>query len=175
MKHKRHEEAAAAALAPGGEKKGCIQETRKARDLEKRRQGGAGKDEGSADECKASANKKRPKAPLPRRAVCVARGFLQPVCSYLHLFLPWLRRLKGWSLDDVATITHLDKSYLCDLENRKESNPTLDVISRLAAAFGLKLDHFLKQMVRFATVRGLLKGPGNRSLAGSTAATLPSL
>lgn len=94
--------------------------------------------------------KKRPKAPLPRRAVCVARGFLQPVCSCLHKFLPWLRGLKGWSLDDLAGITHLDKSYLCDLENRKESNPSLDVISRLADAFGLKLGHFIKKMERFA-------------------------
>jgi transcriptional regulator with XRE-family HTH domain len=45
-----------------------------------------------------------------------------------------LRKDKKLSLDKLAAMTGLSKSYIWDLENKKLSNPTINKITRIASA-----------------------------------------
>lgn len=95
----------------------------------------------------------RKKWPLPRRQVCQPRQVLEPECERRADFLQWLLGKKGWTLDELAGVTHLDRSYLGDLVTGRQRNPTLDVVARLAKAFGLGLRKFAGKLV-------LLSQPG---------------
>ncbi len=86
------------------------------------------------------------KWPLPRRRVCVTRGELEPECKLLAGYLKLLMNLTHWTLEDLAAITHLDRSYLGDLMTGRLCNPSLDVVVRLAKAFRIKLGKFGEQM-----------------------------
>ena len=97
----------------------------------------------------------KPKAPLPQ-GVCVERGALEPECAGFARLLRFLLKLKGWSLGDLAGITHLDKGYLWELASGASCNPTLDVILRITHAFRLKQDHFMRLIVRHASKAAVL-------------------
>lgn len=49
------------------------------------------------------------------------------------------REARGLSLAEVAQRTGMDKSNLSRLENDPNANPTLDTLSRIAHAIGLRL------------------------------------
>ena len=76
------------------------------------------------------------------------RGQLQPECHRLAGFLRLLLDLKGWSHGDLALVTYLDRTYLRDLANERARNPSLDVLMRLANAFGIEIGRFMGQMMR---------------------------
>jgi transcriptional regulator with XRE-family HTH domain len=48
-----------------------------------------------------------------------------------------LRTEKGFSLEQLAQMTESSKSYLWELENRKQANPSLDKLNKLAHALGV--------------------------------------
>lgn len=49
------------------------------------------------------------------------------------------RETRGLSLAEVAERSGIDKSRLSKLENASHPNPTLDTLSRIASAIGVKL------------------------------------
>ncbi|MDZ4401161.1 helix-turn-helix transcriptional regulator [Prosthecobacter sp.] len=97
----------------------------------------------------------KPNVPLPQ-GVCVDRGRLEPECAGFAKLLRLLLKLTGWSLENLAGITHLDKGYLWELAKGTSCNPTLDVIARIAKAFRLKLEHFMRLLVRHASKAAVL-------------------
>lgn len=48
-----------------------------------------------------------------------------------------LRIEKGFSLEQLAQMTDSSKSYLWELENRQQANPSLDKVNKLAIALGV--------------------------------------
>lgn len=48
-----------------------------------------------------------------------------------------LRTDKGLSLEQLAQMTDSSKSYLWELENREQTNPSLDKLNKLANALGV--------------------------------------
>lgn len=48
-----------------------------------------------------------------------------------------LRIEKGFSLEQLAQMTDSSKSYLWELENRAQANPSLDKVNKLAIALGV--------------------------------------
>ncbi len=48
-----------------------------------------------------------------------------------------LRTEKGLSLEQLAQMTDSSKSYLWELENREQTNPSLDKLNKLANALGV--------------------------------------
>jgi transcriptional regulator with XRE-family HTH domain len=48
-----------------------------------------------------------------------------------------LRIEKGFSLEQLAQMTDSSKSYLWELENRAQANPSLDKLNRLAIALSV--------------------------------------
>jgi transcriptional regulator with XRE-family HTH domain len=57
-----------------------------------------------------------------------------------------LRLRRGWSLQSLANRAHISKAYLLKLE-KGESNPTEDVIKRLAAALDVRAAVLLGEVV----------------------------
>jgi transcriptional regulator with XRE-family HTH domain len=49
------------------------------------------------------------------------------------------RMRRGWSLVALAEKTGWSKSYLCQLEMGRRDNPTLDLLTALAIAFGMTI------------------------------------
>ena len=66
--------------------------------------------------------------------------------------LKTLRAERGWSLDELASLSHVSRATLSRLENA-EVSPTANVLGKLAAAYGLTISRLL-QMVeeQFAPV-----------------------
>jgi transcriptional regulator with XRE-family HTH domain len=56
------------------------------------------------------------------------------VASPLGEKIKHLRNEKGLSLEQLAQITDSSKSYLWELENREQANPSLEKINKLAVA-----------------------------------------
>lgn len=48
-----------------------------------------------------------------------------------------LRKEKGFSLDQLATLAETSKSYLWELENRETANPTMDKVAKIADKLGV--------------------------------------
>jgi DNA-binding Xre family transcriptional regulator len=46
------------------------------------------------------------------------------------------RTLRGWSLRDLAKVSGISNPFLSQLETGKCDNPTIDVVEKLARAFG---------------------------------------
>lgn len=92
--------------------------------------------------------KAREKSPLPKQPIRRNGGGLEPACACFPRFLQLLLGLKGWSAAELSWITGLDESYLRDLGNHQAGNPTLNVISLVARAFGIELRCFMDQMLR---------------------------
>lgn len=58
-----------------------------------------------------------------------------------------LRKQRNLSLDALAQEAKMSKSYLWELENRDESNPTAEKIAAIAAVFGLPSTYFVDDSV----------------------------
>lgn len=52
------------------------------------------------------------------------------------------RKRVGWSQEELADQTGLNRAYVSDLENGRRT-PNLDTLARLANAFGMKLSKLL--------------------------------
>lgn len=61
----------------------------------------------------------------------------------LGLRVLFLRNKKGWSQLDLALESNINKNYICDLENGRR-NPSLEILERLADAFGITLEELFK-------------------------------
>ena len=62
--------------------------------------------------------------------------------------IKYLRGLKGWSQEDLALASNVNKNYISDLE-RGRRNPTLVVMERIAFAFGIPLSELTKGIASF--------------------------
>ena len=54
-----------------------------------------------------------------------------------------LRADRGWSLDELASVSGVSRSMLSEIE-RERANPTLSVTYRIARAFGLSLQNIIE-------------------------------
>lgn len=81
---------------------------------------------------------KRPKQPVPKKAVWWCRAEGHPSLRYFGAEL-WSQRFerRGWSLEDLHLASGLSKSFLSDLENGK-CQPTSEVLLELEAAMEMK-------------------------------------
>ena len=62
--------------------------------------------------------------------------------------LKYLRQKKGWSQEDLALESHVNKNYISDLENGR-GNPTLEIMERLSIALGITLSELTKGLMSF--------------------------
>ena len=62
--------------------------------------------------------------------------------------IKYLRKLKGWSQEDLALNSDINKNYLSDLE-RGTRNPSLQVLERIAVAFNITLEELFKGIDSF--------------------------
>ena len=58
------------------------------------------------------------------------------------------RKKQGLTLDKLAGIAGLSKSYLWELENRESQSPSAEKLLALADALGVSADYFLEDDVR---------------------------
>lgn len=56
----------------------------------------------------------------------------------LGMRIKFLRAQKKWSQEDLAFAANINKNYISDLENGRR-NPSLDILERIALAFGISL------------------------------------
>lgn len=61
----------------------------------------------------------------------------------LGMRIKFLRNERGWSQEDLALEANINKNYLSDLENGRR-NPSLDILERIANAFGMSLSELFK-------------------------------
>ena len=61
----------------------------------------------------------------------------------LGMRIKFLRKQRKWSQEDLALESNINKNYICDLENGRR-NPSLDILERLCAAFGISLEELFK-------------------------------
>ena len=61
----------------------------------------------------------------------------------LGMRITYLRKQKGWSQEDLALEANINKNYISDLE-RGRRNPSLEILERLADAFGITLEILFK-------------------------------
>ena len=54
-----------------------------------------------------------------------------------------LRKERGLSLDQLATLAETSKSYLWELENRETANPTMDKVAKIADKLGVTAEFLL--------------------------------
>lgn len=64
----------------------------------------------------------------------------------LGMRIVYLRKQKGWSQEDLALEANINKNYICDMENGRR-NPSLEIIERLAKAFGISISELFKGVV----------------------------
>ena len=75
--------------------------------------------------------------------LCANRRQENAVPSPLGEKLRALRQQKKLSLEQLAALTGSSKSYLWELENRDDPNPSLDKLSKLAAALDVTTEFLL--------------------------------
>jgi transcriptional regulator with XRE-family HTH domain len=56
-----------------------------------------------------------------------------------------LRRERKLTLDDLATRVGISKSYVWELENRPQANPSAEILDKVAAQLGVPLTYFLEE------------------------------
>lgn len=81
--------------------------------------------------------KRKPKSAVPQGRIWWKDLKRHPLHAAFGAVIRDLRRLRGWSLDDLAGAADVAKSYLSALENGEHS-PSLEVVLRLEAAFDFK-------------------------------------
>ena len=60
----------------------------------------------------------------------------------------YLRKQKGWSQEDLALNSGINKNYISDLE-RGRRNPTLVVMEKIAIAFNIPIAELTKGIMSF--------------------------
>ena len=60
----------------------------------------------------------------------------------------YLRKQKGWSQEDLALNSGINKNYISDLE-RGRRNPTLVVMEKIAIAFNIPISELTKGIMSF--------------------------
>jgi XRE family transcriptional regulator of biofilm formation len=55
-----------------------------------------------------------------------------------------LRTRLGWSQRDLARRAHIRQAYVCQLERGQRSNPSIDVLRRLAAALAVSVSDLVE-------------------------------
>ena len=58
-----------------------------------------------------------------------------------------LRVEKGYTLDELARLTHSSKSYIWELENRDPPRPSAEKLAKIAAALGVTIEYFIDDEV----------------------------
>ena len=66
-----------------------------------------------------------------------------------------LRKQRGLTLDKLADLAGLSKSYLWELENRESQRPSAEKLTALADALGVAAAYFLEEDVRAPEERNL--------------------
>lgn len=66
-----------------------------------------------------------------------------------------LRKERGLTLDKLADMASLSKSYLWELENRGSQRPSAEKLTALADALGVAASYFLEEDVRAPEERHL--------------------
>ena len=66
-----------------------------------------------------------------------------------------LRKQRGLTLDKLAELAGLSKSYLWELENRESQRPSAEKLTALADALGVAAAYFLEEYVRAPEERPL--------------------
>jgi transcriptional regulator with XRE-family HTH domain len=61
----------------------------------------------------------------------------------LGMRIKFLRKQLRWSQEDLALNANINKNYISDLENGRR-NPSLDILERIAVAFGITLAELFK-------------------------------
>ena len=61
----------------------------------------------------------------------------------LGMRIKYLRKKRKWSQEDLALNSDVNRNYISDLENGRR-NPSLDILERLAIAFGISLEELFK-------------------------------
>ena len=65
----------------------------------------------------------------------------------LGMRIVYLRKQRGWTQEELSFQSGINKKYICDMENGRR-NPSLEIIERLAIAFGISIsDLFLGVVV----------------------------
>lgn len=57
----------------------------------------------------------------------------------LGMRITYLRKQRGWSQEDLSLEANVNKNYISDLE-RGRRNPSLEILERIADAFGITLE-----------------------------------
>lgn len=81
-------------------------------------------------------NKRALKTAVPEGPIWWGKTERHPLHVHLGREIYRQRTLREWSLGDLAEVSGVAKSYLCVLERGLHS-PTLEVMMRLEAAFGM--------------------------------------
>jgi transcriptional regulator with XRE-family HTH domain len=68
------------------------------------------------------------------------------VASPLGEKIKHLRNSKGLSLEQLAQMTDSSKSYLWELENREQANPSLEKINKLAVALDVTAEFLVSSL-----------------------------
>jgi transcriptional regulator with XRE-family HTH domain len=63
---------------------------------------------------------------------------LEPLSQFVCDRVRQLRKQKGWTLEQLASLSNVSRSMISQIE-RRAANPTLGVAFRLAQAFGIRL------------------------------------
>jgi len=58
-----------------------------------------------------------------------------------------LRKDKGYTLDQLATLADSSKSYIWELENKNLPRPSAEKLAKIAKALGATMDYFLDDEV----------------------------
>ena len=54
-----------------------------------------------------------------------------------------LRKVKGLKQGELAKIAGISQTYLCELEKSRKSNPSKDVLKRIAKALGTSISELV--------------------------------
>jgi len=63
--------------------------------------------------------------------------------TQLGMRIRFLRKRLGWSQEDLALESNVNKNYICDLENGRR-NPSLDILERIAKALNITLSELFR-------------------------------
>lgn len=70
------------------------------------------------------------------------------MASRLGEKLKALRTSKGYTLDKLAELSSLSKSYIWELENRESQRPSAEKLTALGDVFGVAASYFIEEDVR---------------------------
>jgi transcriptional regulator with XRE-family HTH domain len=76
-----------------------------------------------------------------------AADALEPLSQFVCDRVRQLRKQKGWTLEQLASLSNVSRSMISQIE-RRAANPTLGVAFRLAQAFGIRLGDLVDMPVQ---------------------------